>query len=664
VSVADDFGCRPDPIQAELGLLFMRGRTDSRQNVLGGDEERLTSAICMISRFRTARFPDLGRTLHGFPAEPSERMSTIILHRHPLETRVDELSLSLVEAYRNGTFLKAVDDARRAEKCQGRVATALAEIHNSGAVDVIAAFENLENQRDTGISFFLTLDLFKSALPDIESAVQPVMATVMHLYKAAGTDLAAGVIFNGFVDFCAKDPSRPATALQAIEADPGQFVDALPAVLIAGSRLEGDRYYLEAIRLIGSGPMALRQRAAFAIGKLAAPTGPTVFDAAIAALEAAANSEKDGISLAAIIKSAVELLQRSNELEARVLPLLDRVLASGDDHALHAGAEIFATVKSVSGALRNLLLSHLFRVNAESKGTLRHIDFGISQMLNSPERDKGVEFLERYLLAHPGLELQTFEITMHQVANDLKMVGTLATRWFLRGDHALGLAIATIIREFHGKSPTLEIDQTELQPCDSVHIVFLARKIVGYLYLFPVTAASLVVSLMKKTDDDTTLEALGTLLYDPLLMSYPGSAADFVTQEAKTTSGKVKATLQASRQRLESYLNVLKSMPDLPALHPSEEQREVHQRRHSRLMAKSYKEAQKASVLLNLVHKSVLLYGDRAVFHVPEPGGQSRRIESEMKRIGTSFEFPRMDVIDPVGLDHFLRTCKSEVIKQ
>lgn len=576
---------------------------------------------------------------------------------------MDDLSSTLVDANRSGTFLRAVEGARRAEKSEGSVAAALVEIHNGGAVDVVSAFADLENRPGTGISFFQTVNLFKSALPAIDSPVKPVMVAVMNLHKAAGTDLAAGMIFEGFMGFCAKDPSRPQIALQSIEEEPDKFAVALPAVLIAGSQLDSDQYYREAIRLLEGGPMALRQQAAFAIGRLAAPTGSSVFDVAMAALEAA-SLEKDGVFLGTIIRSAVDLLQRDIRLEARVLSLLDRVLASGDDHVLNAGAEIFAVPKPLPAAVRFLSLSHLHRVNPEKRRTLDSIDFGISRVLNSTEREKGIEFLEKYLVAHAGVDLRTFEVTTQHIANDLKMVGTLTTRWFFKADHVLCSAIVSIISEFHGKSPALEVDQSEIQPCDSLHIVFLARKIIGYLYLFPVVAASCIVSLMRQTDDDQTLEVLGTLLYEPLLMSYPGSAAEFVERELKTASGKVKATLEAAHQKLESYLGVLKAMPDLPALHPSEEHREAHQRRFSRLMANSYKEAQKASVLLNLVHKSVLLYGDRAVYHVPEPGGQSRRLELSMKKFGTSFEFPRMNVIDPVGLDHCLRTYKSERMKQ
>jgi hypothetical protein len=575
---------------------------------------------------------------------------------------MDELKWRLIEGHKSGCFLKAVAEALRAEKVQGLVAAQVSTLHNSGVVDVVAAFEGLENRPGTGIDFFLTADVFRSALPTIESPVEPVMVTVAHLYKAAGTDLAAGFVFEGFIAFIANDPARPAAILRTIEADPNRYADLLPATLVAKSRSDADQSFAEAIRLLGTGDIELKRRAAFAMGRLAIPTSPAVLDAALASLENAAGSEKDRPLQASIIKSAVGLLQHDKAQETRVLSLVDSIVSVGDDRVLHAASEILAsTTQTLSTAVSALLLGHLQRVKPENQGTVSHIDFAISRMLIGTEREKGLEFIESYLLAHLGVELQNFSVTTQQVASDPKLVGTLLTRWFLRGDHILCSGIAAIVRDFHGKS-SLEADPTEIEPRDSAHIVFLARKTVGYLFLYPVPAARILVSLMRQTDDDRTLDVLGALLQNPLLVSYPGSAAEVVAQETKATGGKVKATLEAAHKGVEDYLQALKSMPDIPALHPSEEQREAQHRRRSRLMARSYKEAQKESVFFNLIRRSVLLYGEKSVYHVQEPGGQSKRIETPLKSFGTSFDLPRLDQIDPVGLDIFLRTCKSERI--
>lgn len=284
-------------------------------------------------------------------------------------------------------------------------------------------------------------------------------------------------------------------------------------------------------------------------------------------------------------------------------------------------------------------------------------------MLDGTDRERGIEFVEKYLLAHPGLDFDVFKLTAQKVAADAKLLATVLTRWLLRGEHVLCSGIASVVRDFHAQSANLEVEPTEIQPLDPLHIIFLARKVVGYLFLYPVPAASSLVSLMKQTDDGPTLQALGDLLEYPLLMSFPGAAGEFVTRAIGATSEKVGQMLERAHRNFESYLQTLKSMPDIPVLHLSEAQREAQHRRLSRLMARSYKEVQKESFFFGHVRRSLILYGEASVYHSLEPGGSSNRVAMALRPVRTNFEMPRMDPIDPVGLEIFVRTCKSEQLK-
>ena len=76
-------------------------------------------------------------------------------------------------------------------------------------------------------------------------------------------------------------------------------------------------------------------------------------------------------------------------------------------------------------------------------------------------------------------------------------------------------------------------------------------------------------------------------------------------------------------------------------------------------MRKTQKDAEKQSVLLSLVHRSVLLYGRRSITYVQEPGGKRRPVSMDMHSISHSFELPRSEIIDPVGLSVMLLTFRS-----
>ncbi len=62
------------------------------------------------------------------------------------------------------------------------------------------------------------------------------------------------------------------------------------------------------------------------------------------------------------------------------------------------------------------------------------------------------------------------------------------------------------------------------------------------------------------------------------------------------------------------------------------------------------RDAEKQSEFLNLVHRSVLLYGRRSITYVQEPGNKPRPVSMDMHSFSHFFELPRSEIIDPVGL--------------
>lgn len=56
----------------------------------------------------------------------------------------------------------------------------------------------------------------------------------------------------------------------------------------------------------------------------------------------------------------------------------------------------------------------------------------------------------------------------------------------------------------------------------------------------------------------------------------------------------------------------------------------------------------------------MLLYGNRSLSFVDDGQDNRRPIEVELHSHGISYEMPRMEVVDPVGLDCILRTFRQE----
>ena len=573
-----------------------------------------------------------------------------------------DLKNELTQSYKAGTLLQTIYDSARTER-DGRDALVvqLVALHNEGVVDIVSAFSSFENRPDHGIDFFPTRRLFEKALPEIEAPVGAVMRCVHHLYREAGRDLMAGTILESFVAFCAKSSARPRQALKEIEDDPA-LLDFLTPTLVAGSRIEPERYLAETVRLARDKCAEVRKRAVFALGRLERLETSALLESVFESLERTIAEEDDDEILGSAVRSLSSLMRQDETSYERVATLVDRALTKGGDYARHAASALFGfdTLK-LQPKLLDALIAHLLRVNPEKTGTLENLDFGIAHLLEKGDQEKGSDFLERLLLASPDkLCLKPFDSVTAAILGDTALRNRLVTRWLLRGEPVLCEAVRALITGVHGSPIELELDPDELEPADMLHIVFAARKAIGYLFFKPVSATSFVVSLMHLAPDDERLAALGQLLFDPLLINYTGEALEYVERRAAGGSERVAKALNNAIKQVEGYLEDLRAVGDIRELQPGVAQREAYHRYHSRLLAEAYKEAEKKSVFLNIVHKSVLLYGRKLIAYVYGPDGQAHRTEIPLHAHTTEVEVPRGERIDPFGLDYMLRVFRAE----
>lgn len=570
---------------------------------------------------------------------------------------------ALLAGLREGKFLEAVYAASFTERDErDDLALELVALHNDGLVDIVAAFEALKSACANGPDFFLTRHVFEKALPHVNAPVAAVMRCVLQLCRDAGQDMAAGMIYKSYIEFCTKDPSRPQQALREIETNPDALVDLLPATIAAGSEVDSAHYLAEAIRLSQSSNLEMKRRATFSMARIKRPKGGSVPTAAIEALEQPALTETDDEVLAGLVNSAFALLQQDKALESRVIALVTSVLPKGGKYTSYAASTIFGLhTDEVTAPLLDVLLTDLRRVNPEHKGTIDNIDYGILHMLKRGDRERALQFLEELLVAHPEhLSMKAFDSAGAEIRQSRTLLSKVLTRWFVKGDRTLCEAAYELAGTHYGDDLRLDIDLTELTPLDGVRVIFVARKAIGYFFMKPDTAASIVISLMRYAPGDDVLRELGALLLNPLLMNYPGSMREYVAEQAERETGSVKATIQNALTAMEDYLEVLRAIPTLPALYPSEAHRESHRRHWSDSMAESMKAAEKKSVFYGLFAKNTLLYGRKSIDYVVGGDGEQHRTETPLQSHSVAMDFPRMDRVDPHGFDYMLRVFRLE----
>jgi hypothetical protein len=63
------------------------------------------------------------------------------------------------------------------------------------------------------------------------------------------------------------------------------------------------------------------------------------------------------------------------------------------------------------------------------------------------------------------------------------------------------------------------------------------------------------------------------------------------------------------------------------------------------------------------MHRSTILYGKRSLTYIADHDGSHRAVAMDLKSFEAFFEFPRREILDPVGLDHMLRVYRVEKLK-
>ncbi len=572
----------------------------------------------------------------------------------------------LVEADRTNSLLQAIHQAISLDPAERKaLASNLASLHNEGTINLIATFTRLPGAEESGPNFFELRHVFEEVLPEIEAPVAQVAHCVQRLFREAGSDLAAGTVLDAFRDFCAKRPDRIQAALTAIEAAPEELSNLVVATLVAGSIIDSAVYADEAIRLSRHTNPELRSRAIFAIGRLNFGTATGRREQAIAAIEDAVGSGDDDLILASAVKSAFAVSRAEMESADRLTATIATALSRGGDVTLHAASEVFAFyTNGIRTDLLELLLESLVQVNVSNKGTLDNIDYGVAHLLKGKDIAGGLRFLEALLTTRSGeLDFSTFDDTARTIRETPALLSKVATRWLLGGKSELCHSVTAIV-DSPGVEP-LEIEaDTEMESPDPFRLLFGARKAIGNLFHRPISATSFVVSLLRQGAADSSLrEAFEALLVNPLLVNYSGEVAEYLGRRAEIEDEPVKAVLHRSLAALEVYLAGLRSVGEIAALHPSLEQCDAYWRHITGEMARSLNNVKAESLLMQLVHKDVLLYGRKAIHHFFGPEGEIKRIETHLQSHGTQIEMPRLTIVDPHGLDYMLRVFRSERLK-
>jgi len=574
---------------------------------------------------------------------------------------VDNLKDKLIKANEDGTFFEVVLEEyyqdRKGDKLLSRV---LAQLHDEGTLNLIKLFRCLENPSKKH-DFFSIRHVFEEVLPLLDASTGEVANCVKHLTLEAGADMAANMLMRPFREYCEKSSERPKQLLDIALTDIDEKFDHLSTALESGFKINESFYINKAIALLSHESEHIRQRTIFALGRIKYADQTLLKNAVLTIKQVSKNSSSD-ILLSTSMRAIFSIVLQLPSLECHFIEFLeDHKPYFGERYVHEASGILFYEKGKVAENIESRLLDICCYTKPENKGTIDNIDYVLERLVKREKFDTCVTFLEQFF------ELSDYKVSVKYFDSFVRVVlqheetylSLLVTRWLLSKNLNLGKFCSDLLTD-SDKDICLSFDTTNLDNQKDGVYLYLARKSCGWFFMQPKTAITLIESLLDGAPEEE-LQEIQQLIFNPLLISYPGSIKEHLELLLDSKNGKISELAKTLLSQFDAYQKNLKAASGISELRPSEQERHTYWKHHNKVMDETMKQARSTSFLSSLFmgNESVLLYGNKSIYYMHH-GDEKTRQEMPLQKFSHSIEFASMLNVDPHGLDNMLWQFKAE----
>jgi hypothetical protein len=580
---------------------------------------------------------------------------------------IDSIKDSLWEAVKNGWFLETVynifmDGEYKNEKLFNDIAT----LHNEGKIDAVAEFNKLSNPMVAG-DFFMTRHVFEEILPALDASPEDVMNCIKHLIKEAGNDMAANTPNNAFAKYCEADRNRPQEILNIAKQANENLTEFIAPAITTGAKININAFLIQAIELLQDKNIEVIINSSWAIGWINYDNNLCLTEKAFSALEELITKKYNDQLWGSVLNSAFYIYFQDKSLKNRLARLTSEILKhQGEFTFFRVSCLFWQEQEKIHPELLRILLIFLKNTKPEFIVIIRNIDYGLQKLLAKSAHEDVILFLEEIIVKNSGnLSILAFESISRKLYQTYKkLLNKITTRWFLSQEPLLWNALLEIINQGNTKDILLSVDLSELKNKDEIYYLFIARKVIGWFFMHPLSATSFIVSLLEYAPEEKQNE-IADLLFWPLLVNYPVKVKEYLTMILPDCSGKIQSFINESVAKIESYFENIRSVPEIQELSPSTTQKQIYQEYINTLTGEAYEKAKKDhGFIVDLIaHKIILLYGNKWIMYIDRnDGSKPERSVSTLQKHEMNFVPPRSEYIDPFGFDYIFRVFRVERI--
>lgn len=530
----------------------------------------------------------------------------------------------------------------------------LCEMHNLGQISLVAgnnlaAIAQLEHS-----NFWMVIHPLDQSIPGLECSYRKILEFVDTLVKKAGADGAAGMPNLSLVKWSNSNPEK---AKQIVAGAMSLDQLCLAYCVFAIQGLGDPKIAYELLGHSDKAVVAVGLRSLGRIDLQDIANKKRLIDECFNAL----SEETDQDVRSSAIETAFKTWEKMGQSEPYLQADFISAVVSADEATELAllAAMLFHHPKGLVSNSITLILEAAKSEAAPAVAVLNNLDHALHAKDFRWSLEEVVDVFAKQIPRLPKpTEASEYYHFCSWIWEDQSNASRLFSSWLTDGQFALCSFVADMVGAGGKKGKLVELAKVDL-PADATDQVFMAKKCIGHLWLHEVTAASIMLGVVKYGKQAARKE-IEELLFDPLLLSYGGELRDFLITQRSSTSKRIANCAQRLLAKHDTYIKGLKQANSLVELLPTNAQRRAAAAKDHERNRDIQKQAHNRSIFADIVSHSTLLYGKKSFTMIYGADDKKTPSITSLAEFSYSTELPRLSVVDPVGFHETLIDFRFE----
>ena len=510
----------------------------------------------------------------------------------------------------------------------------------------------LEHIEDT--EFFCIQAILCKVIPYINTNPSVLMNLVGFLVKRGRNDLAANQPNAAFRKWCEVDLSRADEVINL-----AQNGDAIARKhLVFALQAKGE--VRDAITCLEHSPQE-QIAGAVALGSMRLDRTQSLIALEKTVSLAMVADPKDAYQFAS---AAYDIAATHSCIDRRQLQkLLCKLFLSHDPWVIHLAASLLNHHHlKMTETEFDLCQKKVLDVDPDHLGTIKEIDQAIIGFLENENIQVASRTACMLIQNSDGIiDAKALDSFFHNLGGrQSKLLAQVAADWLQHGGPSPCFALMRSISELNKTEPAISMNDIPLPPSANEQI-FLCRKTIGYLFPHSMSAAAFAVAVLDRGHPNAKKGAM-ELLFNPLLLNYRGSLVKWLETVSKSNEN-CRPYIDEILKRAKDVSHGIKRALDVVELMPSKSERDVVAFQEMEETEHIRGEANKRSILADVIKNEHLLYGDQTAFSIMGDSGEVEHRTIPFSEIEIRSELPVGIFLDPVGLEMMLEGFRYEGLK-